>query len=179
MYSKDNRTLRFVFLGGAKFPYRPDLALMLIEKLLEYGLDCNIDFINKGDHGIIENAIELARVPKEKIRILSCEHSKIPDILATYDCGLVMVETSNWRRVCSPTKTSEYLASGLPVISLKGIAALDELSERTECVATVSQEELKGRLQGVRVEQIVSFIRSTGVTHKCQTLAKVEFDFKV
>ena len=179
MYSKDNRTLRFVFLGGAKFPYRPDLALMLIEKLLEYGLDCNIDFINKGDHGIIENAIELARVPKEKIRILSCEHSKIPDILATYDCGLVMVETSNWRRVCSPTKTSEYLASGLPVISLKGIAALDELSERTECVATVSQEELKGRLQGVRVEQIVSFIRSTGVTHKCQTLAKAEFDLEM
>ena len=179
VYSKDNRTLRFVFLGGAKFPYRPDLALMLIEKLLEYGFDCNIDFINKGDHGIIENAIDLTSIPKEKVRILSCEHSKIPDILATYDCGLVMVETSYWRRVCSPTKTSEYLASGLPVISLTGIDALDELSERTECVATVSQEELQGHLQGVRVEQIVSFIRSTGVTHKCQILAKAEFDLEM
>ena len=177
--SKDNRTLRFVFLGGAKFPYRPDLALMLIEKLLEYGLDCNIDFINNGDHVIIENAINLTSIPKEKVRILSCEHSKIPDILATYDCGLVMVETSYWRRVCSPTKTSEYLASGLPVISLKGIEALDDLSERTECVAIVSQEELESHLQGVRVEQIVSFIRSTDVAHKCQILAKAEFDLEM
>ena len=106
---------------------------MLIEKLLEYGLDCNIDFINEGDRGIIEKAIDLTSIPKEKVRILSCEHSEIPDILAKYDSGLVMVETSYWRRVCSPTKTGEYLASGLPVISLDGIEALDELSKRTDC----------------------------------------------
>ena len=60
------------------------------------------------------------------------------DILATYDCGLVMVETSYWRRVCSP-KIGEYLASG-PVISLEGIDAIDELANRTVCVATVSLE---------------------------------------
>lgn len=178
-HQKDNKSLSFVFLGGAKFPYRPDLALMLIEKLLEYGLDCNIDFINEGDRGIIEKAIDFTSIPKEKVRILSCEHSEIPDILAKYDCGLVMVETSYWRRVCSPTKTGEYLASGLPVISLDGIDALDALSKRTDCVATVSHDELQGHFQDVRVEQIVSFIRSTGVAHKCQILAKAEFDLKI
>lgn len=179
IHSKDNNVLRFVFLGGAKFPYRPDLALMLIGKLLENGVDCNIDFINKGDHGIIKNAINLTSIPKENVRILGCEHSEIPDILTTYDCGLVMVETSYWRRVCSPSKTGEYLASGLPVISLEGIDALDELSERTVCVARVSYEKLLGHFQDFSIEQIVSFIRSTGVAHKCQTLAKAEFDLEM
>lgn len=171
--------MRFAFLGGAKFPYRPDLALMLIKKLIEHGVDCNIDFINKGDHCIIEKATDLTSISKEKVRILSCEHSKIPDILTTYDCGIVMVETSHWRRVCSPTKMGEYLASGLPVISLEGIDAIDDLSERTECVTTINREELLGHFQEGRAQKILSFIKSTGITQKCQNLAKNEFDLEI
>ena len=179
MHNKKSSALRFVFLGGAKFPYRPDLALMLIEKLIEHGVDCNIDFINKGDRSIIGKATDLTSIPKAKVRIISCEHSEIPDILVTYDCGIVMVETSHWRRVCSPTKMGEYLASGLPVISLEGIDAIDELSERTECVATFSSEELLGHFLEGRAQKILSFIKSIGITQKCQILAKNEFDLEM
>ena len=174
--NKENSALCFVFLGGARFPYRPDLALILIEKLIKHGVDCNIDFINEGDRGIIENAIDLTSIPKEKVRILRCEHSEIPNVLATYDCGIVMVESSYWRRVCSPTKMGEYLAGGVPVISLEGIDAIDELAQRTLCVATVSSEELLGQFQEGRVEQLVSFIRLISVTQECQKLALEEFD---
>ena len=152
---------------------------MLIKKLVEYGVDCNIDFINKGDRDIIENAIGLTSIPKGKVRILGCEYSEIPDTLAKYDCGLVMVESSYWRRVCSPTKMGEYLASGLPVISLEGIDAIDDLAKRTVCVMTVSPEELQGHFQKGRGQQILSFIKSSGVTQKCQILAKSEFDLKM
>ena len=90
-----------------------------------------------------------------------------------------MVETSYWRRVCSPTKTGEYLASGLPVLSLEGIDVLDELSKRTECVAQVSYEELLKKFEKTRSLEISSFIRSTGIRHKCQILAKAEFDMEI
>ena len=179
MHSKKSRALRFVFLGGARFPYRPDLALMLIGKLIEHGFDCKIDFINEGDRAIIEKANNLINISKEKVQILSCEHSEIPNILTTYDCGIVMVETSYWRRVCSPTKMGEYLAGGLPVISLEGIASVDSLAERTECVTTVSTEELEGYFQEDRAQQIFSFIKSTGVSEKCKALAKTEFNLEM
>ena len=177
--NKENNTLRFVFLGGARFPYRPDLALMLIKKLIEYGVPCNIDFINQGDRFVIDKASSLTGISKEKIRVLDCQHSEIPNILTTYDCGIVMVESSYWRRVCSPTKLGEYLASGLPVISLNGIDSIDDLSVRTECVATISSQELLGHFQDGRVQEIISFIRSTGVSQKCQGLAKDEFDLEM
>ena len=90
-----------------------------------------------------------------------------------------MVETSHWRRVCSPTKMGEYLASGLPVISLEGIDAIDDLSERTECVTTFSSEELLGHFQEGRAQKILSFIKSIGITQKCQILAKNEFDLEM
>jgi len=177
--NKESSTLRFVFLGGARFPYRPDLAIMLIEKLIENGVDCNIDFINQGDRVFIEKVISLTSISKEKVQILSCEHSKIPDILPTYDCGIVMVESSHWRRVCSPTKMGEYLASGVPVISLEGIEAIDELSKRTVCVATISSEELLSHFQEGRAQQILSFIKSIDVKQKCQILANNEFDLEM
>jgi glycosyltransferase involved in cell wall biosynthesis len=177
--NNENSALRFVFLGGARFPYRPDLALRLIENLIKHDLDCHIDFINEGDHVFLEKIIDLTSISKDRVRILSCEHSEIPDVLATYDCGIVMVESSHWRRVCSPTKMGEYLAGGLPVLSLEGIDAIDELSERTTCVATVSHEELLGHFQEGRVKQVVSFIRSMGVTQKCQILALDEFDLEL
>ena len=177
--NKESSTLRFVFLGGARFPYRPDLAIMLIEKLIENGVDCNIDFINQGDRVFIEKVSGLTSISKEKVRILSCEHSKIPDILPTYDCGIVMVESSHWRRVCSPTKMGEYLASGVPVISLEGIEAIDELSKRTVCVATISSEELLSHFQEGRAQQILSFIKSIDVKQKCQILANDEFDLEM
>jgi glycosyltransferase involved in cell wall biosynthesis len=177
--NKENSTLRFVFLGGVRFPYRPDLALRLIHNLVKHGLDCYIDFINEGDRIFIEKAIDLINISKDRVRILSYEHWEIPDVLATYDCGIVMVESSHWRRVCSPTKIGEYLAAGLPVISLEGIVAIDELSERTTCLATVSHEELLGHFQELRVEQLVSIIRCMGVNQQCQKLALDEFDLEL
>jgi glycosyltransferase involved in cell wall biosynthesis len=177
--NKENNTLRFVFLGGARFPYQPDLALRLIQNLIKHGLDCSIDFINERDRIFIEKAIDLINISKDRIKILTYEHSEIPDALATYDCGIVMVESSHWRRVCSPTKMGEYLAAGIPVISLEGIDAIDELSERTTCVATVSHEDLLGHFKKTKVDQLLSFIQRIGVAQQCQILALDEFDLEL
>ena len=62
------------------------------------------------------------------------------------------------------------------MISLEGIDAIDELAQRTICVATVSNEELSGHFQEGRVEQLVSFIRLISVNQECQKLAFEEFD---
>ena len=153
--------------------------MKLISKLIDYGYDCKVDFINKGDHKIIEKAKELINLPEDKINILSCGHSEIPKILRNYDCGLVMVETSYWRKVCSPTKMGEYLAGGLPVISLKGINSIDELAERTDCIETISPEDLEDDFNVGRAKQIISLIKSPKIEEKCKNLAKDEFNLEI
>jgi len=173
---KERSTLRFVFLGGARFPYQPDLALRLLQCLINRGLNCQIDFINERDHIFIESAIDHVGISRDRIKILASDHYKIPDLLATYDCGFIAYDSSKWRRVCSPTKLGEYLAAGLPVISLEGIDITDELSETTSCVLTVSREELEGGFQQNRVDQIIRFIQRPGVGRRCQQLAREEFN---
>ena len=171
----NDRSLRFVFLGGARSPYRADLALLLINGMLKNGLDCYLDFINIGDHLEIKKAIDFSGLSSDRVRVFGCDQGEIPDALTSYDCGIIMIETSQWRKVCSPTKLGEYLAAGLPVISLEGIDITDELSQRTCCVVNLSQSELETGFNQEKVNQILDLIRRKSVTHECQLLAREEF----
>jgi len=170
--------LRFVFLGGARSPYRPDLALRLIKGLLEHGQDCHLDFINERDHSLLREAIDLVSISGDKVRIVACEQQEIPAALAAYDCGIIIIDSSPWRRVCSPTKLGEYLAAGLPVLSMEGIDITDELSERTSCVKTISRVELEDDLRQDTIDQILTFIRQKGITSECWNLACDEFSME-
>ena len=171
----DRESLRFVCLGGARRPYRPDLSLRLVSQLLKSGVDCRLDFINERDHAEISAAIQEVGFPQEKAKILKMDYDDVPGALTHYDCGLIFLDTSPWRRVCSPTKLGEYLAAGLPVISIGGIDILDALAVRTPCVMMVNQGELSGAIGAETVNRIAAFIRRPGVGRACQGLAQREF----
>ena len=110
--SKD-KLVRFVFLGGARYPYRPDLALMLVKQFLDLSLDCYIDFINDRDQGLINEYIRKLKFPTERVNILKLKPIDVPLKLSEYDSGLVFNSTGVWRKMSCPTKLGEYLARSL------------------------------------------------------------------
>lgn len=167
--------IRFVYLGGARRPYRPDLAMRLVSQLLGSGSDCRLDFINERDHAEIFAAVQDTRFPRDKVKVIKMDKDAIPTALAQYDSGLVFLDTSPWRRVCSPTKLGEYFAAGLPVISTEGIDVLDELAGRTSCVMIVNHAELSAGIQTETVTRITNFINRSEVRVACRELAQREF----
>ncbi len=167
--------IAFVHLGGARRPYRPDLALRLVAQLLNAGIDCRIDFLNERDHTEINFAATTLGFPQDKMSILKMGQRDVPKALESYDCGLVFLDSSPWRRVCSPTKIGEYFAAGIPVVSIEGIDVLEELSASTSCVEIIKQEELLGGIKMDTVERLVSFVQRPGMGVACQDLASREF----
>ncbi len=167
-------SIAFVHLGGARRPYRPDLALRLVAQLLNAGIDCRIDFLNERDHAEITSAAATLCFPQNKMTILKLDQRDVPKALQRYDCGLVFLDSSPWRRVCSPTKIGEYFAAGLPVVSIEGINVLEEFSASTSCVEIIKQKELLEGIGMETVERLTSFIRQPGVGVVCQELARLE-----
>jgi len=168
--------MRFVCLGGARPPvYRPDLAIMFVSLLLKHDVDCHLDFINERDHDDIFIAAEKVSFPIEKLSVRSLDHQLIAQELYNYDCGLIFIQPTVLRRVCSPTKLGEYLAAGLPVVALKGIAVLDDLSINSTCVAVVDHDQLSGAMGVEEVHNLIHFIKRPGVDLACQALAAQEF----
>jgi hypothetical protein len=171
--------LRFVCLGGARFPYRPDLALRLVRGLQARGIAASIHFVNEGDHEPLARAVTAAGVAPEQVKIFAAKHAEVPQLLGNYDCGLFFCETSPWRRVCSPTKLGEYLGAGLPVIALPGIDVIDRYAVTTPCVTTIDAAELTCGLDETTAARVSAFIRSADVARQCQELARRDFDLSI
>jgi hypothetical protein len=155
-------------------PYRPDLALRLVAQLLKAGIDCRIDFLNERDHAEIISMATALGFPQDRMTILKLDQQDVPRALERYDCGLVFLDSSPWRRVCSPTKIGEYFAAGLPVVSTEGIDVLEEFSASTSCVEIIRREELLAGIGVETVERLTSFVRRPGVGVACQDLARRE-----
>ena len=172
------RRIRFIYLGGARSPYRPDLALAFVAELLRVGMDCHLDFLNERDHRQIEAAIRNSGFPAERVELLRINHRDVAEHLTHYDCGVVFLDSSPWRRVCSPTKVGEFLAAGLPIVALEGIDMLEELAATTPCVKVIRADELQRGIAKDFAEKLVGFIRAPGLARACWELACRDFDLK-
>ena len=174
-----NIPFKFAFLGGVQFPYRPDLAMRLVSKLSESGINCKIDFINERDHQLIESTRAALKISENKVSYFSCNHSDIPKLLSSYSCGIIAIETSPWRRVCSPTKLGEYLAAGLPVLALKGIDVTDKFASSSACVEIFTETEVTNGLDSKKLNLIHSLLLDQRISAAAKTLAHNEFSLEM
>tara|TARA_Y100001968_G_scaffold16518_1_gene13135 strand:- start:445 stop:1620 length:1176 start_codon:yes stop_codon:yes gene_type:complete len=133
-----NRNYKFVFLGGARFPYLPKMALKFINQLIKHGYNCQIDFINESDQEFILNACNEVGFSQSKIKLFSLKRKDVFKVLPSYDCGLAFIATGPWLRMCSPTKIGEYLSAGLNIVGLEGLEVMDRLAKETNSVDVLS-----------------------------------------
>ena len=132
--NSNKKIIKFVFLGGADFPYLPKKALEFTKFLLSNNINCCVDIINRRHHKVIAEVIKEIDFPRDKIKVFPLKPNQIFQNLPKYDCGLVFIETGEWIKMSSPTKIGEYLSAGLHIVGLEGIEVLDRLSRETNCV---------------------------------------------
>ena len=169
--------LRFVFLGGARYPYLPYEGLMFVKSLLGLGYECHIDFINERDHDQVRQAAQRASFPMKRLALLSLTANEVHQQLGNYDCGLVFIADGSWIRMSSPTKIGEYLAAGLHVVGLSGIAALDRLAAESTCVDVLERSSSGcGLLLADQAADLVFRLRSPRRPIVSRKLAQEHYD---
>lgn len=173
---KSTSEIRFVFLGGARFPYLPLSALRFVQILISYGFDCSIDFINERDHALIEMACKSLDFPQDRFRLFSLPPEMVRPQLNSYDCGLVFIADGPWIRMSSPTKIGEYLAAGLHVIGLSGIAVLDRLALQSTSVDVINRNGPDFHLSEQEASELVSCIKSPSRFKESRMLAEKLYD---
>lgn len=79
-------------------------------------------FITTQASGIFLNWIGRKDMNRGHFTIMKATHEEVPDYLSASDVGFVAVRQRKSKRFCSPIKTGEYLACGLPIIIPTGIS---------------------------------------------------------
>ncbi len=178
--SSSEKIYRLVFLGGARYPYRPDLAIFLVKQLLQNNIICELDFINERDHEYLSHLCQKYNLPKKSYSIFSVPQKDIPYYLINYDAGLIFNTTGDWRRMSSPTKLGEYLAAGLNVISLSGINVIDTLSRKEPDLFDIFDEnDFKKNISKTRLKQIETKLKDPSNSDKARKLAFIQFDLNI
>ena len=70
----------------------------------------------------VEDRFRTVEIPTEKVRIVRLEHHEVSRNLSACDVGMVAVRPFPSKRYCSPIKTGEYWACGLPILIPKGVS---------------------------------------------------------
>lgn len=171
--------IRFVFLGGVSFPYRPDLAMTFVKSAISRGFKCTIDFINESDHDVIHELVKASGIDSERVNIFKCSHKDIPLKLAEYSCGIVFINTSKWRQVCSPTKLGEFYGAGLPVISLSGIDITDSLASRSQSTHTITEQDIHNDFSSSEFPDLFKIVSDIKIVDECRYIADTEFNLEI
>tara|TARA_Y100001968_G_scaffold331183_1_gene385025 strand:- start:401 stop:1591 length:1191 start_codon:yes stop_codon:yes gene_type:complete len=170
------RIYRFVFLGGARYPYLPQKALIFIMQLMKNGYNCEVDFINESDQEYILKACKEIGFPRDKLNLFSVARTELYKILPSYDCGLAFIATGTWLRMCSPTKIGEYLAAGLHIVGLEGLAVLDRLAQESNSVDLIETKGNNILLSKEKSMKIINKINDPMRKLNARRIAKERYD---
>ena len=69
----------------------------------------------------VKNFIKVFNLPLERCIILTLDHNEVPSYLSAADFAYALIKATPAKKYCSPIKTGEYWANGLPVIITEGI----------------------------------------------------------
>ena len=112
----------------------------------------------------------------EDFLVTKIPHGEIPKYLSAADIALSFIKPCFSKLSSSPTKIAEYLASGIPIITNRGVGDVAEVIEKHQTGAVVDDFSRESYIESLRK---ISELRQTTDLHKnCVKSAKEEFDLE-
>ena len=104
-------------------------------------------------------------------------HAEIPRYLSAADTAISFIKPCYSKLSSSPTKIAEYLASGVPIITNRGVGDVAEVIEKHQSGAVVEDFSRESYIESLR--KIAELCQTSDLHENCVTSAKEEFDLEV
>ncbi len=113
----------------------------------------------------------------EDFLVTKIPHGEIPKYLSAADIALSFIKPCFSKLSSSPTKIAEYLASGIPIITNRGVGDVAEVIEKHQSGAVVEDFSRESYIESLR--KIAELRQTSDLYENCVTSAKEEFDLEV
>lgn len=118
------------------------------------------------NHGLTETDFFISKVSP----------SEIPRYLSAADAAISFIKPCFSKLSSSPTKIAEYLISGVPVISNRGVGDVAELIEENKVGAVLADFDEKSYV--LAIGKLEELNKSGDLREKCRETASSEFDLE-
>jgi len=165
--------LLYIYVGKVGSWYLVDETFDLFRTALARDRKCRLLIITPDEQSVFDAIAQRAGVPESTYSVRSAGFETVGEWMAAADVGLALIKPVSSKRGSSPVKFAEYLASGLPVISTSGIGDLDELIERHNIGACLSEFTDEAYANALRKVEVLG-----DVAGRCREVAAKEFDLE-
>jgi glycosyltransferase involved in cell wall biosynthesis len=114
-------------------------------------------WLTTGSHDRVRELMKARNVGTERYSVRSAAAADVPSYLSAADAGLAFIMRCTSKMASSPTKNSEYLACGLPLIINAGIGDSDALIDDWQAGVLIEEfTEGEYALAGQHIEAMVA-----------------------
>jgi glycosyltransferase involved in cell wall biosynthesis len=161
-------------LGGW---YMAEEMVALFTELLRTQPNAHFLILTQSRYELIARILEGENIDRSRYTILTVASGEVPRYLAAGDLAVSFIKPCFSKLSSSPTKIGEYLASGLPIITNRGIGDVDELVERSAVGVLVDAFDRRAYRKALR--QALQLLESREeVRHRCRLVAEEEFSLE-
>lgn len=165
-----------VFIGSVSGWHRLDRTVEVMAAVMTEVPDLTfvVAVYPRSDHAT--RLAEAAGVPLDRLEVVTAPVTRIPEILAASDVGLMLNENHLVRRVCAPIKFSEYMAAGLPAVASTSVGDTQAWIEGDGLGVVVDHEDVESAAGSIVRFLTSDDFRSGAARARCFGFAACEMD---
>ena len=129
--------------------------------------------VSRSDRRTIREMLSAVGVPAAQVDHSKVRPSDVPRVLARCDVGLSFVQAHHSKIASFPTKVAEYLAAGLPIVSVAGTGDVDRVLVENSvgvCIATPDRVAMTDS-----IGQLKSLLEDPRTAERCRRAARELF----
>ena len=162
-----------VYSGPSVYWQRFDLILKTFKILKELRNDAYFLVISY-DPKIYEMVLN-AGIDNKDFSVYNLPASEVNQYLISGDFGVIYRDDRIRSKVCAPIKLGEYLASGLPILSMNGIGDTDIILNKYKTGVIIENEkDIKDKLL-----EIMDLVKDPDIRVKCRKTAEENLSLKI
>jgi glycosyltransferase involved in cell wall biosynthesis len=173
-----NAENRFVvtYVGSFGGWYLTDAMADFFKAAKEKNADSFALILTQSNPEMISDLLKNRGLTDKDFYIAKVSPSEIPKYLSAADAAISFIKPCFSKLSSSPTKIAEYLISGVPVISNRGVGDVAELIEQNKVGAVLADFDEKSYFAALT--ELENLEKSSDLRENCRETARNEFDLE-
>ena len=174
-YNLENRQV-IVYIGSLGSWYLADEMADLMQTAREQNASTFALILTQSAPEIMAERLKTRGFTDADSLVKKVPHLEIPKYLSAADIAVSFIKPCYSKLSSSPTKVAEYLASGLPIITNRGVGDVAEQIEADKTGAVVDDFSHKSYLKSLL--EIENLRKNTDLAENCRRSARARFDLE-
>jgi hypothetical protein len=169
----DNGCLVVGYVGSVSVTNMFYAFILLLIQLKSMRINFRVLIINKGEHRYIRAELAGIGLEDDIYELLDVDHCDVHKSLGRIDFAVFFKKNGLSSIGCSPTRFSEFMASGVPCFFNTGIGDLDYFTSKCEVGVSVSSFTEEALRVGIR--DMLELLDDNCLSNRCRRVAERYF----